>query len=423
MRRLILDLARKFRPVMVRLLPLEFLRAVKRRMIRQSAQEAARYQLKPLASDAGENGINLIGYIQGEIGLGQSCRLVAGALEASGLPYTIYNYQQVSAIRSSDHSWDRKISDRTPYNINLFHINPYEIPLAFATLTSKLWDGRSNIAFWLWELEKFPEEWTFAINCFHEIWTPSEFASDSIRRVTDKPVRTMPYYLKAPTDRSIRRERFGLPENVFLFLAMYDCNSTMERKNPMGAVRAFKEAFTPQEEGVGLVVKVNNPTEKDLKVLREELAGYQNIWLLPEIYTKTETNSLISLVDAVVSLHRAEGFGLVPAEAMLLGTPVIATNWSSTTEFMDADSACLVDCRLVPIEEDIGPYKKGQRWADPDVHQAAAYMRRLYEDPDYRRRLAENGQRRVETILGREQAAEKIRTRIREIYTEASGAV
>ena len=155
-----------------------------------------------------------------------------------------------------------------------------------------------------------------------------------------------------------------------------------------------------------------------MRILREELAGYQNIWLLPEIYTKVEINSLIGLSDAVVSLHRAEGFGLVPAEAMLLGTPVIASNWSSTTEFMDGESACLVDCRLIPIEEDVGPYQKGQRWADPDLKQAAGYMRRLYEEPEYRRRLSENGKRRAEALLGREQAAEKIRARLREIVRE-----
>lgn len=423
MRRLILELAQKFRPVMVKLFPIDFLRAVKRRMIRQAVQQMRSYQLPTFSPSSRERGINLIGYIQGETGLGQSCRLVAGALEASGLPYTIYNYQQVSSIRSSDHSWDRKISDQAPYDINLFHITPYEVPLAFTTLTPKFWDGRYNIAFWLWELEEIPEEWKDSLRCFQEVWTPAEFVSDSIRLATDKPVYTVPYYLQAAADSTIRRERFGLPEGIFLFLTMYDCTSTMDRKNPMGAVRAFKEAFLPQEKGVGLVIKLNNPSEKDLRVLREELSGYQNIWLLPEIYTKTETNSLISLADAVVSLHRAEGFGLVPAEAMLLGTPVVATNWSATTEFMDADSACLVDYRLVPIEKDIGPYKKGQRWADPDIHQAAAYMRRLYEDPDYRRRLAENGKHQVETILGREQAAEKIRTRIKEIYTEASGAL
>ena len=57
---------------------------------------------------------------------------------------------------------------------------------------------------------------------------------------------------------------------------------------------------------------------------------------------KTEVNSLLKDVDVYVSLHRSEGFGLVMAEAMYLGTPVIATAWSGNTEFMNDHTACMV---------------------------------------------------------------------------------
>ena len=96
-----------------------------------------------------------------------------------------------------------------------------------------------------------------------------------------------------------------------------------------------------------------------------------------------DSNSLIAAVDVFVSLHRAEGFGLVMAEAMLLDTVCVATDWSSNTEFMDADSACMVSFQKVEIQETSGNYKKGCRWAEPDVEEAAGYMRRLYEDPAY----------------------------------------
>lgn len=419
-RNLIMTLTMKFRPVLVKILPIEFLRAVKKRVIHHATDEVEKYQLKDFLPSSGKNGVNLIGYIRGEIGLGQSCRLVAAGLEAAGVPFTIYNYQQVSAMRSEDHSWDHKISNQTPYNINLFHINPYEVPLAFSALSPAFWDNKYNIAFWLWELEKFPPEWCFALNCFHEIWTPSEFVSESIRKVTDKPVCTMPYFIQAPADLKMGRKKFQLPDNTFLFLTMYDCNSTIERKNPIGALRAFKKAFSPEETDVGLVIKVNNPTETDLRKIREELKGYQNIFLLSGVYSKTEVNSLIANADVLVSLHRAEGFGLVPAEAMLLGTPSIATNWSANTEFMNSETACMVDYTLVPIEKDCGPYPKGERWAEPDLEQAAYYMRKLYEDTEYYQRIKENGKKAIQTILGREQAGQKIKIRIDEILSQQS---
>lgn len=418
--RLAMALIRQFRPIIVKIFPIAFLRSVKKLMIKQSVKEVSAYKLPPFDPSNGQKGVNLIGYIQGEIGLGQSCRLVAAGLEVSKVPFIVYNYQQVSAMRSEDHSWDHKISKETPYNINLFHINPYEVPLAFSTLTPAFWDNKYNIAFWLWELEDFPPEWCFAINCFHEIWTPAEFVSESIRKVTDKPVYTMPYFLQVSTDPSMNRKRFNLPEDVFLFLTMYDCNSTMERKNPMGAVYTFKKAFSPNDTGVGLVIKVNNPTEEDLKKLRQELKGYANIWLLSGVYTKVEINSLIADADVLVSLHRAEGFGLVPAEAMLLGTPVIATNWSANTEFMDCQTACMVDYTLVPIEKDCGPYHKGQRWAEPNLDQAADYMRKLYQDSEYYCHLVDAGRSAVSRILSREQAGERIRNRVNEIFQRVS---
>lgn len=413
----IFDVTQKFRPILIKIFPMDFLRQAKKRILNHPMQEIYAYQLKPFVPGNRPKGINLIGYIQGEIGLGQSCRLVAAGLEESGVPFVICN-QRIGNMRNEDHSWDHKISTQMPYAINLFHVNPYELPIVCMNLTSSAWDGRYNIAFWLWELEEFPPEWCFAINCFHEIWTPAEFVSESIRKVTDKPVYTMPYFLQASADPTMDRKRFQLPEDVFLFLTMYDCNSTMERKNPMGALRAFKKAFSPKDTKVGLVIKVNNPTEEDLSKIRQELKGYENIWLLSGVYTKPEINSLIADADVLVSLHRAEGFGLVPAEAMLLGTPVIATNWSANTEFMDAKTACMVDYTLVPIQEDCGPYHKGQRWAEPNLDQAAEYMRKLYEDVEFYHSISKLGKASVERILGKEQAAKKIRNRVDQILRQ-----
>ena len=110
-----------------------------------------------------------------------------------------------------------------------------------------------------------------------------------------------------------------------------------------------------------------------------EITKY-NVYTARILVHKTAVNSLTACVDVFVSLHRAEGFGLVMAEAMLLGTPVIATNWSANTEFMNRESACMVDYKKKAIEQDIPPFKKGYHWAEADVAQAAAYMKRLCED-------------------------------------------
>ncbi|MEO6568602.1 MAG: glycosyltransferase, partial [Opitutaceae bacterium] len=131
-----------------------------------------------------------------------------------------------------------------------------------------------------------------------------------------------------------------------------------------------------------LVVKVQNPVgnETDLATLRADLADLPDCVLLTETLTRREVYELESACDCFVSLHRAEGFGLAVAECMYLGKPVISTNWSATAEFLNADNGCPVNCRVVALERNHGPYMKGSRWADPDVEHAAGWMRKLFAD-------------------------------------------
>ena len=413
---IILTVADKAKPLLIKLIPIGFLRRVKKGMIDSAMIKLEREKVKPFARAANPDGVNLIGFIRGEIGLGESCRLVAGGLRESGLDFTVYNYEQISAMQCNDFSWDDKITNTAPYNINLIHIQPYELPLAFVRISRDIWDGRYNIAFWLWELEDFPQEWENALALVDEIWTPSEFSSESIRKATGKPVYTIPYAMAVPDCGFYNRESFHFPEDMFLFLCMYDCNSTMERKNPMAAINAYKQAFSSAERRAGLVLKMNNPQQKDIDVIHEALSGYPNIYIVADVLEKIKVNALIAITDVYVSLHRSEGFGLVPAEAMLLGTPVIATNWSSNTEFMNADTACLVDFNLIDIDGDYGPYRKGNRWADPDIAQAAGFMRKLYEDKGYHQQIAKNAKACIEEKLAPIHAAGLIRARIMVLY-------
>ena len=144
-------------------------------------------------------------------------------------------------------------------------------------------------------------------------------------------------------------------------------------------------------------------------MLEEILKGYDNIYLVSKTLTKVEINSLIKTVDVFVSLHRAEGFGLVLAEAMIVGTPTIATNWSANTEFMTKDVACMVD------QEDILPFRKGYKWADPDINQAAEYMKKLYEDKEYYNEIKTKATEYVLDKLSMKRAVELVERRLAEI--------
>ena len=368
----------------------------------------------PYQAERYPKGVNLLGGIRAEMGLGQSCRLVARELEQSNFDFAVYNVDFNSDLRENDSSYDKYIVDKLPYGINIFHVNPFELGRLFMSRPD-LFDGHYNIAFWLWELEEFPAEWVKYCSLFDEIWTPSEFAGTGVKKKTNIPVKTVPYSVTAPWDKKIGRKDFGLPEDKFLYLVMYDANSTSGRKNPQGAIAAYKNAFPTENDKCGLVIKINNAKEQDLEALRKELSDYHSIYFITDILKKEQVNSLIKCVDVFVSLHRSEGFGLVMAEAMLLGTPVVATNWSSNTEFMSEDACCMVPYKLIENDHTEGLYRKGCIWADPDITAAAGYMYRLWSDPVYYKEKAEKGKSCVEERLNEEKILSRWNQLLREL--------
>jgi len=414
-----IDIAAKCKPILVKVIPIELLRTVKDGLISRNTKNLKNEKIMEFDPRKFKNGINLIGNIKADTGIGQSTRLVADILTNSGIEYSAYNYFQLPGGSMTDTTYDYKISGELPYNINLIHVNASEFTVAYMQLGKKVWDSHYNIAFWLWELEEFPDEWVGCIELVDEIWTPAEFVSESIRKKTNKPVITVPYSVKAPSDPRYDRKHFELPEDKFLFFMMYNSCSIMERKNPIGILEAFKKAFDKDNRSVGLVIKINEMEDSsEIDRIKDFFDGYTNIYFITTNMSKVEVNSLVKAVDVLVSLHRAEGFGLGMAEAMLVGTPTIATNWSANTEFMNSDVACMVDYELIEIKEDYGLFKKGYRWADADINQASEYMKKLYQDKDFAMNMAEKAKKFIEEKLSMESAVKLVKDRVEQIYLE-----
>lgn len=410
--KLLIDTMAKLKPFLIKIIPLSFLSKMKRNYMLRNIKNLKKENIQPFDPTAFPMGINLIGNIRGDSGLGQSCRLVAKELQASKIPFLVYEHHISDAFSMNNHSCDDMIEENLKYGINLFHINPHEFAVSYMQLGKKVWDKHYNIAFWLWETEEFPEEWVGCIDILDEIWTPAEFVSEAVRKVTDKPVYTVPYHVEAPIDEKYDREYFGLPADKFLFLMMYDSKSMMERKNPVGAIKAFKKAFDQDDDRVGLVIKMNGKNEQDIAEIQRLLEGYRNVYFMTETLPKVEVNSLIACVDVFVSLHRAEGFGLVMAEAMLNGTPCISTNWSANTEFMNKDVACMVDYKMVELDHEVGPYKKGSHWAEPNVEQAAEYMKLLRVNQDKYCKMSIASKEYIEQRLSMERLKGLIESRV-----------
>jgi glycosyltransferase involved in cell wall biosynthesis len=175
-----------------------------------------------------------------------------------------------------------------------------------------------------------------------------------------------------------------LPENRFLFLFFFDFRSFIQRKNPWAALRAFAAAFRDDPSApVNLVIKMNGTgacPEDYQTFLALDAVRDPRVILIDRVMEDREIKELVRLCDCFLSLHRSEGFGRGLAEAMYFGKPVIATGYSGNLDFMNEMNSCLVDCTLVPVGAEEYPYGAGQRWAEPDVEQAAWYLRQLVAD-------------------------------------------
>ncbi|MEX1029327.1 MAG: glycosyltransferase [Paenibacillaceae bacterium] len=343
------------------------------------------------------DGVNLIGYARAEMGIGESCRIAARSLSAVDIPFGIINYTGTNRARMTDHSWKHKEVKEPTYNINIFHINAEQMMEIYASYGNRIFENRYNIGYWHWELPDFPDEWQESFKFVNEVWAPSTFVANSISMNSPVPVVRIPHGIEVNITNYRDRAYFNLPEHAFLFLTMYDIKSYQERKNPLASIEAFKLAFEPNDTSVGLVIKVNSAKSgaDELRALEHLISDYSNIYLITEVLSRDDTNSLIQSTNSYISLHRSEGFGLGLAEAMYLGKPAIGTNWSSNKDFMNNQNSCLVNYELIQVGRDHGPYKANQYWADPDVEHASSIMKRLVNDNEYYQRISSTGERTI----------------------------
>ncbi len=342
------------------------------------------------------SGVNLIGYARAEMGIGESCRIAARTLASTDIPYGIINFTGTNSARMDDTTWKHKEMNEFRYNVNIFHVNAEQMVEVLTEYGPNALGGRYNIGYWHWELPEFPDNWIANTDYLNEIWAPSNFVAEAIALKSPIPVVKIPHSIQVQIAQQRDRNYYGLPNDAFLFLMMYDIKSFQERKNPQGTIQAFKKSFAPDDQSVGLVIKVNGLRDRsnslEINVLKDEIGGYSNIHLIVDTFTRNDTYALMSVIDCYVSLHRSEGFGLGMAEAMYLGKPAVATNWSSNTDFMKFNNSCLVKCELVQLGRKYGPYESYQYWAEPDVNDASEYMKKLKEDPEYYRSIAHEGQ-------------------------------
>jgi glycosyltransferase involved in cell wall biosynthesis len=369
------------------------------------AQAVAAEILKP--------GVNIIGHFCYPSGLRVSVESIAEALMQAGVEASLRDLR----TDARDDPAHVRFDGPEVHDITVIHTQPepfFTEAYARADLAERV-PRTYRIAYWYWEFDSIPDSWVESTKQVDEVWTATEFIARGLRERLSIPVRTLfPGVRLAPFEVR-KRSDFGLTEDRYTFLFTFHMMSVMERKNPLGLIQAFRAAFR-EDDNVSLVLKTSfgdrHPAE--FEKLRDAAAG-ANITLIDQVFSPDEVLSLMNACDAYVSLHRSEGLGLTMAEAMLMGKPVIATNFSGNVDFMDDGNSLLVPYELVKLGKPIPPYDADLEWAEPSVEHAARLMRRVYDDQAWARELGARARASAEANLSLEAAGRRIKARLEEI--------
>ncbi len=328
-------------------------------------------------------GVVVGGEINRSSGLGEGARIMAQALGRLGVPHAATTAGP--GMRAGNAAaWP----DRAAL---VLHVNAPQLPAALIGFGRAALRGRRVVGYWAWELPVVPDTWRPALGHVHEAWVPSRFTAAALEPLLPGRVRVVPHAvaLAPPLPSALDRQAFGLPDDAVVVLCSFNLASSFARKNPLAAVAAFRQAFGNRADRV-LLLKVGHAEHygADLGLLRDAVAGAPNIRLETRMLPDADMHALTRACDVVLSLHRSEGFGLVPAQAMLLGRPVVATDWSATAEFLDQTCGMPIGYRLVPARDPRGVFEApGALWAEADIGQAADALRRLAESPERRAAL------------------------------------
>ncbi len=355
-------------------------------------------------------GLNIVGYTEASSGLGEAVRLNIKAAEKHNIPLNIINYEKVKHKISYEYNFK--------YAVNLVQISLNDLDRFFSVIEPDFFIDRYSILFLIWESEYIPPDLEKNVNLFNEIWTASTYCKELFQKVYSGPIITVPHPVEVKL-KPLQNEKSVafFDKNKFSFLFIFSYHSSIERKNPVFLMEAFSKAFDGHND-VELIIKTTGAEKfkQFEKYLHQFASGKKNIKIMNKDMDKNSINHLINDSDCYVSMHHSEGFGLTLAEAMCLGRPTVATNYSGNTEFMNENNSFLVDYELGYIVNPDINFSSKTIWANPLLDDAMNNLKVVYKNKALRNQKATNAKLYVKQKLSFDSVGAIMRNRLDFIY-------
>lgn len=364
-------------------------------MYKYFLNNAKKYPLTP------EYGITIIAEMTLQTSLSKVMRDLATALKNAAIPYQTYDLNPQEFV---DKNFTKNILTPEEEFRSLKYDHVIEM---FSSPFPKFSNiACSRIVFWEFSTGLLEHEPT--IGNIETIVSMSDFNKKVFRQMLPESVNVKkilyPFFFENEgiPEKSEIRHKFKIPNDAFVVFYNFDYRSSFNRKNPDGAIRAFSMAFSNIPNAY-LVFKTNGVSERreykdKLLSLAQKLSISNRLIMIDDFISQKEVYGLTNACDIYLSLHRGEGFGLGIVEAMSLGKPVIATDYSSTTEFCNIHTSIPIPYTIVEISPEMRDhpiYNGVKEWAEPNINAAAEALKCLYNNKDLRKKMGETAQKFV----------------------------
>jgi len=373
-------------------------------------------KVRPLPA---QRGILFVGYVEAGLGLGESLRGLIAAAAARDLQFGIYPFRVGVETRLIGPFMPEKYDKSHRYDLNVIAVAADQVPAVFNSLDFRLYAGNYNVLHTYWELPRAPAAWVPMLRGVDEIWTPNEFVRNAFRNVFPGAISIVPPCVVIDeTAVYPGRRELGLDDRRFYYLFSFDYYSYPERKNPLGVLKAFQDAFPKGDENVGLIIKSTGAPAHYPEIKQRMQAAMEvdpRIKMIDRTMARREVLGLIKSCDCYVSLHRAEGFGIGMVEAMNFGKAVIGTDFSGSTDFLSEQTGFSVPYELRPIQPNEYVWTEGQSWAEPNHQKAIELIKLVFENPQLGTKKGNYARTFVRQRYGKDAVGAVIEARFAEI--------
>jgi glycosyltransferase involved in cell wall biosynthesis len=284
--------------------------------------------------------------------------------------------------------------------------------------------GKYHIGRAFWETDKIPKDFADNLQLMDEIWTGSQSNAEAIKKAgVTKPIFVIPEAIDtaiSPIDQYI------VPNaNDFKFYSLFEWT---ERKNPAALLEAYWREFE-NDQNVSLTIKtyVDNFTpdkkqeiKQNIKRIKKllQLNTYSPLYIFNQLMDRNQIYRFHKTFDCFVSAHRGEGWGIPQMEAMLMGKPIISTNYGGIHEYLPDDIAFKVKYRMIPLVENSRNnqwYCNDQNWADIDIKDLRRHMRYVYTNRDKLPAIGEKAKKTIEQLFSLKAVGQLMRERLYKI--------